>query len=139
MINLFLYCDEGCFSPLYCVRRISHSSPGQFHILIFNEWHNFPHKRTFCYLLFIKQETHSNGMELWNKIHALSQIVSNKALSKVVWVLSIVPYVWNILICSAGSIGRSYRGEFQRYQLFPRVCEDSPVLANQFSVSFVYN
>ncbi|RVW86281.1 Non-lysosomal glucosylceramidase [Vitis vinifera] len=33
-----------------------------------------------------------------------------------------------------GSIGRSYRGEFQRYQLFPRICEDSPVLANQFSV-----
>uniref|UniRef100_A0A5B7BKN7 Non-lysosomal glucosylceramidase n=3 Tax=Davidia involucrata TaxID=16924 RepID=A0A5B7BKN7_DAVIN len=34
----------------------------------------------------------------------------------------------------AGSIGRSYRGEFQRYQLFPRICEDTPVLANQFSV-----
>ncbi|KAJ4717561.1 Non-lysosomal glucosylceramidase [Melia azedarach] len=34
----------------------------------------------------------------------------------------------------AGSIGRSYRGEFQRWQLFARVCEDKPVLANQFSV-----
>ncbi|KAK9271342.1 hypothetical protein L1049_026932 [Liquidambar formosana] len=34
----------------------------------------------------------------------------------------------------AGSIGRSYKGEFQCYQLFPRTCEDSPVLANQFSV-----
>ncbi|KAG6406370.1 hypothetical protein SASPL_133970 [Salvia splendens] len=34
----------------------------------------------------------------------------------------------------AGSIGRSYKGEFQRWQLFPRVCEDEPVLANQFSV-----
>ncbi|XP_059642234.1 uncharacterized protein LOC132284176 [Cornus florida] len=34
----------------------------------------------------------------------------------------------------AGSIGRSYRGEFQRYQLFPRACDDIPVLANQFSV-----
>ncbi|KAA8546212.1 hypothetical protein F0562_003049 [Nyssa sinensis] len=34
----------------------------------------------------------------------------------------------------AGSIGRSYRGEFQRYQLFPRTCEDTPILANQFSV-----
>ncbi|XP_028063644.1 non-lysosomal glucosylceramidase-like isoform X3 [Camellia sinensis] len=34
----------------------------------------------------------------------------------------------------AGSIGRSYRGEFQRYQLFPGVCEHAPVLANQFSV-----
>ncbi|XVE48524.1 hypothetical protein DITRI_Ditri01bG0008700 [Diplodiscus trichospermus] len=34
----------------------------------------------------------------------------------------------------AGSIGRSYKGEFQRWQLFPRICEDKPVLANQFSV-----
>lgn len=37
----------------------------------------------------------------------------------------------------AGSIGRSYKGEFQRWQLFPRTCEDKPVLANQFSV-FVF-
>ncbi|KAF5727076.1 hypothetical protein HS088_TW22G00763 [Tripterygium wilfordii] len=34
----------------------------------------------------------------------------------------------------AGSIGRSFRGEFQRFKLFPLICEDSPVLANQFSV-----
>ncbi|KAI3856251.1 hypothetical protein MKX03_036375 [Papaver bracteatum] len=34
----------------------------------------------------------------------------------------------------SGSIGRSYKGEFQRFQLFPAVCEDEPVLANQFSV-----
>jgi len=40
---------------------------------------------------------------------------------------------WN---CSAGSIGRSYTGNFQRWQLFPATCEDKPVLANQFSVSF---
>lgn len=33
-----------------------------------------------------------------------------------------------------GSIGRSHRGEFQRWQLFPGKCEDKPVLANQFSV-----
>ncbi|XP_010246140.1 PREDICTED: non-lysosomal glucosylceramidase isoform X2 [Nelumbo nucifera] len=33
----------------------------------------------------------------------------------------------------AGSIGRSYRGEFQRWQLFPGICEEKPVLANQFS------
>ncbi|GFP81252.1 non-lysosomal glucosylceramidase [Phtheirospermum japonicum] len=33
-----------------------------------------------------------------------------------------------------GSIGRSFKGEFQRFQLFPRVCEDTPILANQFSV-----
>ena len=39
------------------------------------------------------------------------------------------------LTFSAGSIGRSYKGEFQRWQLFPRTCEDKPVLANQFSVS----
>ncbi|KAK7363930.1 hypothetical protein VNO77_06095 [Canavalia gladiata] len=34
----------------------------------------------------------------------------------------------------AGSIGRSFRGEFQRWQLFPRICEEKPVFANQFSV-----
>ncbi|GAV69779.1 DUF608 domain-containing protein/GBA2_N domain-containing protein [Cephalotus follicularis] len=34
----------------------------------------------------------------------------------------------------AGSIGRSYRGEFQHLKLFPRICEDTPILANQFSV-----
>ncbi|KAK4433598.1 Non-lysosomal glucosylceramidase [Sesamum alatum] len=34
----------------------------------------------------------------------------------------------------AGSIGRSFKGEFQRFQLFPRICEDAPILANQFSV-----
>ncbi|XP_051147380.1 uncharacterized protein LOC127262637 isoform X2 [Andrographis paniculata] len=34
----------------------------------------------------------------------------------------------------AGSIGRSYKGEFLRWQLFPRICESKPVLANQFSV-----
>ncbi|KAL2339333.1 hypothetical protein Fmac_013779 [Flemingia macrophylla] len=34
----------------------------------------------------------------------------------------------------SGSIGRSFRGEFQRWQLFPRICEEKPVLANQFSV-----
>ncbi|CAL0330722.1 unnamed protein product [Lupinus luteus] len=33
-----------------------------------------------------------------------------------------------------GSIGRSYRGEFQRWQLIPLKCEEKPVLANQFSV-----
>jgi non-lysosomal glucosylceramidase len=33
----------------------------------------------------------------------------------------------------AGSIGRSFKGEFQRWQLFPPKCEDEPVLANQFS------
>lgn len=36
---------------------------------------------------------------------------------------------------SAGSIGRTYRGEFQRFQLFPGICEEVPILANQFSVS----
>ncbi|XP_057976381.1 uncharacterized protein LOC131163709 isoform X2 [Malania oleifera] len=34
----------------------------------------------------------------------------------------------------AGSIGRSYKGEFQRWQIFPRMCEEKPILANQFSV-----
>lgn len=34
----------------------------------------------------------------------------------------------------AGSIGRTYKGEFLRWQFFPKICEDKPVLANQFSV-----
>ncbi|KAK4341185.1 hypothetical protein RND71_039686 [Anisodus tanguticus] len=53
------------------------------------------------------------------------------------------PYNKRLLSCyhgvplggiGAGSIGRSLRGEFQRFQLFPRKCEDTPILANQFSV-----
>ncbi|EHA8589736.1 non-lysosomal glucosylceramidase [Cocos nucifera] len=36
---------------------------------------------------------------------------------------------------NSGSIGRSYKGDFQRWQLFPGICEDKPVLANQFSLS----
>ncbi|KAH7663808.1 Glucosylceramidase protein [Dioscorea alata] len=32
-----------------------------------------------------------------------------------------------------GSIGRSYNGYFQQWQLFPGKCEEQPVLANQFS------
>lgn len=38
---------------------------------------------------------------------------------------------------SAGSIGRSYTGDFQRWQIFPGIREDKPVLANQFSVSMM--
>ncbi|KAF9603546.1 hypothetical protein IFM89_037027 [Coptis chinensis] len=34
----------------------------------------------------------------------------------------------------AGSIGRSYGGQFQRWQLFSGICEHKPVLANQFSI-----
>nr|KAJ0196547.1 hypothetical protein LSAT_V11C700371510 [Lactuca sativa] len=34
----------------------------------------------------------------------------------------------------AGSIGRTYKGEFLRWQLFPKTCEEKPVLANQFSM-----
>ncbi|PHU10248.1 hypothetical protein BC332_22108 [Capsicum chinense] len=34
----------------------------------------------------------------------------------------------------AGSIGRSFKGEFLRWQIFPRICEDKPVLADQFSI-----
>ncbi|KAF7109338.1 hypothetical protein CFC21_109617 [Triticum aestivum] len=33
----------------------------------------------------------------------------------------------------SGSIGRSYRGYFQQFQLFPRIYEEKPILANQFS------
>ncbi|XP_050920592.1 uncharacterized protein LOC127138238 isoform X1 [Lathyrus oleraceus] len=34
----------------------------------------------------------------------------------------------------AGSIGRSFKGDFQRLQLFPLACQDKPILANQFSL-----
>ncbi|CAN6928725.1 unnamed protein product [Brassica oleracea var. botrytis] len=34
----------------------------------------------------------------------------------------------------AGSIGRSYKGEFQQFKLFPKICEEAPILTNQFSV-----
>ncbi|PUZ49840.1 hypothetical protein GQ55_6G010800 [Panicum hallii var. hallii] len=33
----------------------------------------------------------------------------------------------------AGSIGRSYRGYFQQFQIFPVINEEKPILANQFS------
>lgn len=33
----------------------------------------------------------------------------------------------------AGSIGRSYRGYFQQFQIFPSIYEEKPILANQFS------
>ncbi|XP_019084047.1 PREDICTED: non-lysosomal glucosylceramidase isoform X1 [Camelina sativa] len=33
-----------------------------------------------------------------------------------------------------GSIGRSYKGEFQQFKLFPKVCEEAPIPTNQFSV-----
>lgn len=33
----------------------------------------------------------------------------------------------------SGSIGRSYRGYFQQFQIFPMTNEEKPVLANQFS------
>lgn len=33
-----------------------------------------------------------------------------------------------------GSIGRGFRGEFRRWQIIPGVCDEAPVLANQFSV-----
>ncbi|EMS45716.1 Non-lysosomal glucosylceramidase [Triticum urartu] len=39
----------------------------------------------------------------------------------------------------AGSIGRSCKGEFQRWQLFPGACEDKPVMANQFSLKSMRN
>ncbi|KAL6646589.1 hypothetical protein ACP70R_015666 [Stipagrostis hirtigluma subsp. patula] len=33
----------------------------------------------------------------------------------------------------AGSIGRSYRGSFQHFQIFPLTYEEKPIVANQFS------
>lgn len=37
-----------------------------------------------------------------------------------------------------GSIGRGFRGEFRRWQIVPGVCDEAPVLANQFSASCRY-
>lgn len=37
-----------------------------------------------------------------------------------------------------GSIGRGFRGDFRRWQLIPGVCEEAPVLADQFSVLFIF-
>lgn len=54
--------------------------------------------------------------------------------------IEISPLVLSILenkTNSAGSIGRSYTGSFQRWQLFPGMREDKPVPANQFSVSLM--
>jgi hypothetical protein len=43
--------------------------------------------------------------------------------------------IWRCIgMHSSGSIGRGFRGEFRRWQLLPGVCEEGPVLANQFSV-----
>jgi non-lysosomal glucosylceramidase len=39
-----------------------------------------------------------------------------------------------ISFISSGSIGRSYRGYFQQFQIFPVTNEKKPVLANQMSV-----
>ncbi|GBG69795.1 hypothetical protein CBR_g4624 [Chara braunii] len=36
-----------------------------------------------------------------------------------------------------GSIGRGWRGDFRRFQLLPAVCEEEPVMADQFS-AFVF-
>jgi len=63
-------------------------------------------------------------------VHALKMFSS--CLMKLVAIFMYFPDCWK---CSAGSIGRSYKGDFQRWQLFPGTCEDKPVLANQFSVS----
>lgn len=41
-------------------------------------------------------------------------------------------------IDSSGSIGRSYKGYFQNFQLFPQDFEENRILANQFSVSSFY-
>lgn len=66
-------------------------------------------------------------------------------LGGVGWVFSslsflIFPSFHNIIsfFFSSGSIGRSFTGQFQRWQLLPLTCEEKPVLANQFSVSFIY-
>jgi len=63
-------------------------------------------------------------------------------ISRTFWIICVNNmhfFVFDKLMSRAGSIGRSFRGEFQRWQLFPVICEEKPVLANQFSVSFTHS
>jgi non-lysosomal glucosylceramidase len=36
----------------------------------------------------------------------------------------------------SGSISRGFRGEFKQWQITPGTCDPSPMMSNQFSVSF---
>lgn len=42
----------------------------------------------------------------------------------------------NKICYRSGSISRGFRGEFRHFQLVPGACEPSPIMANQFSVSY---
>ncbi|XVF00537.1 hypothetical protein REPUB_Repub04eG0009400 [Reevesia pubescens] len=74
------------------------------------------------------------GIRLWQHIREQSsqgrQVIMNPFAKRYVTSCHGVPLGG----VGAGSIERSYKGEFQRWQLFPRICEEKPVLANQFSV-----
>ncbi|XP_059297313.1 uncharacterized protein LOC132050203 isoform X2 [Lycium ferocissimum] len=74
------------------------------------------------------------GLRLWRHINeeAAKGTVIHQSWIHTTSVFSHVIMAFHLV--GLGSIGRSLRGEFQRFQLFPRKCEDTPILANQFSV-----
>ena len=51
--------------------------------------------------------------------------------------MTVLLKVHSLLLFSSGSIGRSYRGYFQHFQIFPALYEEKPILANQFSVTIL--
>ncbi|OWM79312.1 hypothetical protein CDL15_Pgr003485 [Punica granatum] len=74
------------------------------------------------------------GLRLWRHVRAEAAkgkgVIINPFVKRAVTSSHAIPLGG----IGSGSIGRSYRGEFLRWQIFPRICEDKPVLANQFSV-----
>jgi hypothetical protein len=63
------------------------------------------------------------------------QLFSESFILVCVLVIRVMTVLFNpCSFTSAGSIGRSYRGYFQHFQIFPMIYEETPILANQFSV-----
>lgn len=83
--------------------------------------------------MFCLCEDRNNNLE--NSVSLIIFVTFHTELNDKISISSVNTYL-AIVTCSAGSIGRSFQGEFQRWQLFPPKCEYEPVLANQFSVSY---
>lgn len=71
----------------------------------------------------------------WNWVSYFSIFRIFNSSNNYFFINSITTWQNTHLFFSGGSIGRSFKGEFLRWQLFPKRQEDKPVLANQFSVS----
>ncbi|RWW31076.1 hypothetical protein GW17_00004323 [Ensete ventricosum] len=76
------------------------------------------------------------GVRLWSYVReeASHGRVSHATFAHL-WTLSFFSHDV-ISVCRSGSISRGFRGEFKHWQIIPGSCETSPVMANQFSVSF---